>query len=69
MSEVIAMNREVIRYTPVDGAARKCHNCGEAKEGLEKCGGCTLFFYCNRVSPARILDMHENGLMGVCPRY
>ncbi|RYP24228.1 hypothetical protein DL765_000723 [Monosporascus sp. GIB2] len=53
MDEVMAMNKEVIEYTPAEGAPRRCHTCGEAKEGLDRCGGCTLFSYCNKECQAK----------------
>lgn len=59
MSEVIAMNKEVIKYTPMDGASQKCHGCDEVKEGLSKCGGCGLFFYCNKVSQVSAIYVYE----------
>lgn len=59
MSEVVAMNKEVVKYTPADDdAPRKCHGCNEVKEKLGKCGGCGLFFYCNTVSQVLIRHLH-----------
>ncbi|KAI0160836.1 hypothetical protein GGR52DRAFT_586189 [Hypoxylon sp. FL1284] len=43
--DVIKMNEQVIAYTPADGAQRRCHGCGEAKQDLGKCARCTLFYY------------------------
>lgn len=51
MKDVIAMNKEVIKYTPTGGSPQKCHAFDQTKEaGLNKCAGCTLFFYCDKVS-------------------
>ncbi|KAI0834412.1 hypothetical protein F5Y06DRAFT_279199 [Hypoxylon sp. FL0890] len=48
LKDVIKMNEEVIKYTPVQGTQRKCHGCDKSTENLNKCGGCTLFYYCNK---------------------
>ncbi|KAI5862639.1 hypothetical protein GGS23DRAFT_85397 [Durotheca rogersii] len=46
--DVLKMNSELIKYTPANGTLRKCHGCEAADGQLNKCGQCTLFFYCNR---------------------
>ncbi|KAI1415443.1 hypothetical protein F5Y13DRAFT_156025 [Hypoxylon sp. FL1857] len=48
LKDVIKMNEEVIKYTPVGGTLRRCHGCDDAKDSLNKCGGCTLFYYCDK---------------------
>ncbi len=57
ISEVIGMNKEVVKHTATDGASQKCHGCEEVKEGLDKCGGCTLFYYCSKVSRIRAVHL------------
>ena len=42
------MNKELIKYTPTEGAPQKCHACAQPNEALNQCAGCTLFFYCDR---------------------
>ncbi|OTA55565.1 hypothetical protein K449DRAFT_387944 [Hypoxylon sp. EC38] len=48
LNDVVEMNKEVVKYIPVGNAQRKCHGCDIEKEDLNKCGGCTLFHYCNK---------------------
>ncbi|KAI1104093.1 hypothetical protein F4804DRAFT_308215 [Jackrogersella minutella] len=48
LAEVFAMNKEIVKYTPTDGAPRKCQSCGEEKENLLKCGRCASAYYCNK---------------------
>ncbi|RYP45127.1 hypothetical protein DL768_008485 [Monosporascus sp. mg162] len=64
LNEVMAMNKEVIEYTPAEGAPRRCHTCGEVKEGLDRCGGCTLFSYCNR--ECQVKAWNEKGHKRFC---
>ncbi|KAI1382918.1 uncharacterized protein F4822DRAFT_434848 [Hypoxylon trugodes] len=46
--EVLEMNKEVIKYTPTEGAKQKCYSCDETKDNLNMCAGCKTFHYCNK---------------------
>ncbi|KAI2467337.1 hypothetical protein F4781DRAFT_402523 [Annulohypoxylon bovei var. microspora] len=48
LSEVFAMNKEAIKYTPTDGTPQKCYSCDEAKKNLLKCGRCESAHYCSK---------------------
>ncbi|KAI1456287.1 hypothetical protein F4805DRAFT_433112 [Annulohypoxylon moriforme] len=48
LAEVFAMNKEVVKYVPTDGAPQKCYSCNETTDKLLKCGGCESAFYCNK---------------------
>ncbi|KAI1128546.1 hypothetical protein F5Y10DRAFT_174091 [Nemania abortiva] len=50
LSEVLAMNKQVVEFVNRDSKPRKCHGCGEVKDKLDKCAQCGLFHYCNRTN-------------------
>ncbi|KAK9419309.1 putative SIMPL domain-containing protein [Seiridium unicorne] len=42
------MNEDVIAHATVTDGKRKCHGCGEMKEGLNKCGRRAMVCYCGK---------------------
>jgi hypothetical protein len=49
LDELLQLSDRVHQYSMELDGKRTCHGCDEKKISLQKCGKCSLFWYCNKV--------------------
>ncbi|KAI1488120.1 hypothetical protein F5X96DRAFT_105872 [Biscogniauxia mediterranea] len=64
LDEVLAMNGQAVEHTVAPGTPQKCHACGEAKENMNKCARCLMFYYCGQDCQAK--GWNEKGHKKYC---
>ncbi|KAK4206033.1 hypothetical protein QBC37DRAFT_261454, partial [Rhypophila decipiens] len=49
MAELLALNDRVQKYSPQMGDGETtCHGCDAQKTSMQKCGRCSMFYYCDK---------------------
>ncbi|ORY68941.1 uncharacterized protein BCR38DRAFT_424825 [Pseudomassariella vexata] len=48
VDELIKLNTDSIKHNWLVEEPKTCHSCGEAKQTMERCGGCKLAYYCSK---------------------
>lgn len=51
LNKLLALSDRVQKFSKETNGTRTCHGCDRQVASLKKCAKCSLFWYCNRVSP------------------
>jgi hypothetical protein len=53
LSKLLELSDRVDQFSVEEKGIRTCNGCGEKAALTQRCGKCSLFWYCNRVRPDR----------------
>ena len=68
LGEFQSLGDRVRHYAAVDAAGkRRRRGCEEEKSGLQKCIGCSMAWYCGKVSEPRTREVGEFGVEVLIP--